>query len=217
MSDPATPTPEQTSTPQTPTAETPAAEPKPNETLLGEQKPAAETPPAFDPTKLKLPEGFEKTEQFEQFTNLAKEIPGLTGESAQKLFDLHTAVVKQAAEASTAAWEKQNADWQAEIKADPEIGGTKLEGVLQTVSRVMDNADLTDPKFKEALNFTGAGNNPAIVRTLARWAKALSEGSAVSGNPPARNADGSVRNEPRNLAQAIYGPTGPHTGGPKLS
>jgi hypothetical protein len=199
------------------------AEPTPPSTADDDQKPDAsllggDTPPpdAFDPEKLTLPEGFEAGEQFDEFKNIAKEIPGLTGPQAQKMVELAATAMKTNMDKLYGGWDKQQTDWVTEIKGDPEIGGAKLDEVKQTVSKVLDNAELSDPKFREALNLTGAGNNPAVVRTLYRWAQRLSEGGSVSGDPAARSKDGSLSNTRPGLAQAIYGQDGPHTGGPKL-
>lgn len=221
MSDPANPTAPSTPSPSpaTTTTETPSpavTETKPveettaPESILGEEKKEEAVVEPFDPEKITFPEGFEKDEAlFGEFTNVAKE-HGLTGPAAQKLLDLAVKQAQAANQKLEAAWNKQQEAWQTEIKADKEIGGDKLEGMLQTFSKVANDSELSDPKFREALHMTGAGNHPAIVRTLARWAKALSEGGPVQGTPAAE------RRTPSTLGEAFY-PGGPHQGGPKLS
>ena len=170
----------------------------------------APAPEPFDAEKITLPEGLSKDDAlFGDFTNLAKE-HGLPMPVAQTLVDLAAKQVQAANQKLQASWDKQNADWQAEVRADKEIGGDNLQGLLQTFSKVASDPELSDPKFREALAFTGAGNHPAIVRTLARWAKALSEGGPVRGTPT------SATRQPASLGEAIYGPSGPHTGGPRL-
>ncbi len=182
----------------------PAAEP-----ILGKvEEPKAPEP--FDPEKLTLPEGFDKTEAFEGFTNLAKE-HGLTGPAAQALVDLHAKHVQATVEKLTAAFAEQQDKWKAAVKADPEIGGDKLEAVRQTFARVAMNPELSDPDFIDALVYTGAGNHPAVVRTLAKWSKALSEGAHVGGNIPARDGQGNTVSRQPTLAEAMY------PGGPKGS
>jgi len=169
----------------------------------------------FDAEKLTLPDGFDKSaEPFVEFMNLAKET-GLSGEVAQKLVDFHLKHTQNASQALTESWEAQQEKWVGEVKVDKEIGN--IESLRQTIAKVADNTDLTDPEFRNALAFTGAGNHPAILRTLFRWAKALGEGSSIAGSPPARNANSAAVNEAPSLATALYGPTGPHSGGPKLS
>jgi hypothetical protein len=113
------------------------------------------------------------------------------------------------------AWAEQNTKWQNEVKADQELGGAKLDEVKQTISKVLDNTELSDPKVREVLDFTGAGNHPAIIRTFYRWAQKLSEGGSVAGEPAPRNADGTLANQQRpSVAAAVYGAGGPKSGGP---
>lgn len=204
------PTPEPTETEQQTTekvAEQTTTEQVADKSLL--TKEGADEPALYDPDKLTLPEGFQKNESFSTFNEWAKE-NGLKHEAAQKLIDLYATTAKSNAEAQAQVWREQNEKWQGEVKADKEVGGENLKGVLQTISKVVDNSDLTDPQFREALDFTGAGNHPAIVRTLARWAKALSEGAPVTGGPPNQTQ------RPRDAGEAIYGSSGPRTGNPRM-
>lgn len=201
--------------PATP-VETPPASPaeKEPESVLG--GPAATPAEPFDAEKITFPEGSSKDDPlFGDFKNIATEA-GLTGPVAQKLIDLAARQTKAANATLLSQWEKQQQDWQTEIKADKEIGGDKLEQVLQTFSKVANDPELTDPEFRRAMTYTGAGNHPAIVRTLARWSKALAEGGPVRGNPPNRDAQGNaVAQRPLSIGEAFY-PNGPHTGGPKI-
>ena len=218
--------PQNTPTPPEPTTPPPPSpEPAPPSPVVDPPKPEGEgapksivtepAPEPFDADKLTLPEGFEKGEHFDQFTEWSKEA-GITQPQAQKLIDLYKASSESASTKIYDAWREQNEKWQNEVKGDQELGGTKLEGVRQTISKLLDNPELSDPKFREALDYTGAGNNPAVIRTLYRWAQKLSEGAPVAGNPASRDGNGRVVNEPVDLATAIYGPTGPHAGGPNL-
>lgn len=206
MSDQAQSVPE-VSAPPIQETETTAPEPQ-AESLLSEAKPA---PEPFDPEKLAVPEGLSKDDAlWGDFVNFAKE-SGLAAPVAQSLVDLAAKQVQSVNQKLQASWDKQNEDWQAEVRADKEIGGDRLNGTLQTFAKVASDPELSDPKFREALAFTGAGNHPAIVRTLARWAKALSEGGPIQGGPAVRTAG------PTTLGEAMYGPGGPHVGGPRLS
>lgn len=164
-----------------------------------------------------MPDGFDAAgEGFDDFKKIMTDSEASPQKQAQALVDLYAKSLNAALKGQLDSWHKQQGDWQREIQADPELGGSNLDVVKQTVSRVLDNSELSDPKFREALSFTGAGNNPAVVRTLYRWAKALSEGDAVSGGPAGRNRDGSINGERPTIAQSIYGPQGPHSGGPNL-
>lgn len=169
----------------------------------------------FEAEKLALPDGYERGENFDAFAGVMKEF-GVSQEKAQELVGLHAKSIEAALKSLRDDWTQKQQEWQGVIKTDPEIGGRNFEGVKQTISKVLDNVELTDPGFREAMDFTGAGNNPAIVRTIYRWAKALSEGSELQGGAPERNRDGSLNGDRPSAAQAMY-PGGPHTGGPKLN
>jgi hypothetical protein len=174
---------------------------------------SAAEPEGFDAEKLTLPEGFDKTEAntlFHGFVKEAKEL-GLTQPQAQRLVDFHNSEVKRASEASQQSWTTTQEGWVAEVKADKEIGN--LAQTKAIIGKVMGNREFTDPGFEEALALTGAGNNPAVIRTLFRWAKMLGEGGPITGTPPARAPNGTSTS--RTPAEIMY-PGGPVTGGPNL-
>lgn len=197
---------EESQTPTTPEVTSAEAAPA-TASILGE-----EVPEPFDPDKVELPAGLTKDDPiYGEFVELAK-TNKLNAPMAQALLGLGAKQAAALAARQQAVWDKQIEEWQAEVRADKEIGGDKLQGVLQTFSKAASDLTLSDPGFREALAFTGAGNHPAIVRTLARWATALSEGGPVRGGP----AQGNGRT-PQTLGEAIYGASGPHVGGPKLN
>lgn len=173
-------------------------------------------PEPFSPETLTLPDGFEKTEAFDKFSALASEHK-LSAPTAQALFDLYTNDVKGQLDKVYSYWPEQNRKWIAEVQSDPELGGDRLAEVKQTVARVLDNAELSDPGFRAALDISGMGSNPAVVRTLYRWAQRLTEGGAVTGDAPGRNRDGSLATERPTPANSLYGREGPFTGGPRLN
>jgi hypothetical protein len=76
--------------------------------------------------------------------------------------------------------------WRSEINADPDIGGTKLNGVMVSISKLIDSfgdAKVADA-FREAMDYTGAGDNPGVVKGLYALAKRLTEGGPVRGSGP---------------------------------
>lgn len=208
---PAEPTPSPTPAPNpqpAPQPEPPVAPgtdaPKEPDSLLGEDKPKEPVAAApFDPDKLTIPEGMDKDSPlFAEFKDVAKET-GLSGPAAQKLVDLHAKYATQISEKIQNDWKAQNDQWQRQIREDKEVGGDKLNGNLQTFAKVASDPSLSDPEFRQALLFTGAGNHPAVVKTLVKWAAALSEGGSVQGSPPQRTAGGE-----RTLGDVFY-PGGP--------
>ena len=149
----------------------------------------------FDPKALKLPDGVEITpEALDTFTPVAQK-HGLSQEAAQELLSIHASTLKELADAPMKAWNDTRDAWVSEVQADKELGGAALAQVKTTISRALDVYG--DPKVKEALNVTGAGDHPAIIRTLFRMAKALTEGGHVAGNPPTATA-------PPKGPQALY-------------
>lgn len=200
-------------------ASTPSPEAPVVETLLGtDPAPAADKDPAapaepdkaaeepkvepFTFDKVTLPEGIEVPEEAKgAFTELVNEHK-IPAEAAQKVMDLYATHAKAQADAAVKVWQDMNTDWQKQVKADPEIGGAKLEGTLQSIAKLVNDPALTDPGFKEAMNLTGAGNNPAIIKSLAKWAAALTEGGHVGGKP------GGAQRRPQSFGEALYGTQG---------
>lgn len=105
-------------------------------------------------------------------------------EAAQKMLDIYTAEFKQITEASMRAWTDLQNAWREEVKNDPVIGGANLDKNLATVKTGLKNLLGEDAgKFFEALNITGAGNNPEIVRGLLKAAAPHAPATAVNGGP----------------------------------
>lgn len=145
-------------------------------------------------------------------TAIFKEL-NLPQESAQRLVDFYGKNIKEAIQAPFDLWKQTQEVWIEELKSDPQIGG-KLDEVKTTVAKAID--DLGDPKlakeFRDAMTFTGAGNNPAFVRAFYKFAQKLTEGSHVSGNKPSvhgQNPQG--QGVPKTIAEAMY-PGGPKSG-----
>jgi hypothetical protein len=173
--------------------------PEPGEAAEAAEATAVEPPDPFDAEKLTLPEGFSRDDAlFEEFTNFAKE-SGLSASKAQSLIDLNARQLGAVVRKQTADWIKQNETWQAEIKSDPVFGGDKLPETLNTIKQVLADPALGHPGFFEAMLFTGAGNHPAVIKTVAALCKELAEvRNAVRGNVPGAGG------QPLSLAQRMY-------------
>lgn len=183
---------------------TPAADPglTPPASLLNDKpadapadKPAGDKPadkPADKPVDdkpieyeaFKLPEGMKPDEaKLGEFTKLAAESK-IPQEVAQKLVDLYSAEIKQVSEAPMRAWTELQTKWQDEVRNDPVIGGANLDKNLAATKAGLNNLLGDDAsKFFEALNVTGAGNNPDIVRGLFKAAQAHAPATPVAGKP----------------------------------
>lgn len=155
-------------------------------------KPAAEPaksgdpPAAFAADKVVIPEGMAKDEKaLGEFATIMNDDKLSPMERGQKLIDLQAGLIKQVSDANTKAWTDLQDQWTKEAKADKDIGGDKLAPTQQMISKVIDSLGPDSAKsFREALDLTGAGNNPAIIKGLAKLAAQLVEGGHVNGNPP---------------------------------
>lgn len=146
-----------------------------------------EPPTSFDVAALKLPDGFVKDEAM--MGKFKETFDGLKGlppqEAAQKLTDFYTDALKAVGEANTKNWENVNKGWVDSIKADPEVGGEKLEPTRQSIAKAIDSLGPELAKgFREALDVTGAGNHPGMIKAMAKFAALANEGSHVPGQPP---------------------------------
>jgi hypothetical protein len=184
------------------TAAPPAPVPAPTpatseESLLTAEaaEPAAPEPQAPAYGEFKLPDGSAiDPAALEQARALFAEAK-LPHEQAQKFIDLAVSREQAAATRSVQAFVDLQTKWVSEIKADPEIGGNRFTASMAAAGRAIDRLGV--PGLKEALNLTGAGNNPAIVKAFVRLGQMVSEDRFMPGLAAAPAA-------PRSPAETIY-------------
>jgi hypothetical protein len=179
----------------------PAANPPPamaEASMLAAADTAADAvvaPEAVTYGDFKLPEGaIVDGETLDRARSLFSEAR-LPQEQAQKFIDLAVSREQAAARKGVQAFVDLQNKWVSEIKADPEIGGDRLTASMASAARAIDRLGV--PGLKEALNLTGAGNHPAIVKAFVRLGQMVSEDRFAPGRyaaPPA----------PRSLAETIY-------------
>lgn len=161
-------------------------------------------------TDFKLPEGYELDKGIKEEVGPLFKGMNLSQDQAQQLVDLYSKHALKTHEESLKLWSETREKWISEAKADPEIGG-KLPEVKAVVSRAIDglgNSALATA-FREAMDYTGAGNHPAFIKVFYALAQKVTEGQHVSGSPL-----GTRQARPGSAAEAIYGPSGPRSGGP---
>lgn len=165
----------------------------------GKQPEASTEKQPIEYTAFTLPEGVEVDEQkMADFKANAAEA-GLSQDQAQKLVDVYTAGLKSANEASTQLWYDQQKEWQQAVMKDPEIGGKNFEPMKETVAKAIDLIGGNEAaKIRQALEYTGAGNNPEIIRFLYRLGSAIGEGGGVDIGKPA------AVETPRSAAERLY-------------
>jgi hypothetical protein len=148
--------------------------------------------PTYEP--FTLPDGVQIDDKtLGEFTTELGEIERLTGadhakmqEFGQKLVDRHTAVVNETLERLTEyysnTWEKQKTDWKDAFENDPEIGGNRKDTTLKealSAIRTYGGSAEQQQELRSLMNQTGVGNNPALIRLLAKAGAALAEGKPV--------------------------------------
>lgn len=172
---------------------------------LIEGAPAEPTPPPVAPPpktaeaelELKLAEGVKLDDaSLSAFKGVAKEL-GLDSPKAQKLVDLYGSMQTSAQKAQQEAYTKLDSEWVAALKADPEIGGSKLEASTALARKAVARFGGND--LAKLIDSAGLGNNPVFVKAFHAIGKAMAEDSvAVS------TASGTTSVSDRALLEALY-------------
>lgn len=165
---------------------------KPAEATNVESDPTAADPLAgAEPAayELALPEGLELPDGVLEGVKAVLANANVSPDQAQALFDKYVEGIGQATDrtrqAGADAWADQQKQWRAEVARDPEIGGAKQQLVIADIRRGADVLLGTkqSSEFYAALDFTGAGNNPAVIRALNRAFAIHAPAKTVTGGP----------------------------------
>jgi hypothetical protein len=169
--------------------------------------------PALEPPKapeayadFKLPEGLTfDTKSLDAAKDMFKEF-GLSQDAAQKLVDFQAQRELALRDSNTKAMEDMRAQWRADAAKDPVIGSKLETDVREQVGKALA---LLDPKvvsdFKDAMNLTGAGDNPAFIRAFYDLALKVNEGKHVSGTGPSGPGQQKPGTSERpSLAEALF-------------
>jgi len=134
-------------------------------------------------------EGAKSAESDAKTATDTKEL-GLTQEQAQKLVDFQASMLRQQQE----QFAEQVSNWAAEAKADNEIGGKSFDDNLSLARKGLEYVGT--PELREALDSTGMGNHPEVIRAFYRIGKQLGEGSFEQGRGPS--------SQPKTAAEVLY-------------
>lgn len=136
--------------------------------------------------ELSVPEGMELDEQaLEKFEPLFREA-NMTNEQASKFaaaYGEHVNGMVERAQTETVQslqdqWIQQNKTWQGELLKDKEFGGANAKENFNIAKSVIDRFGGTKEEIAEirkAMNQTGAGNHPEVMRLLFRVGKAMQD------------------------------------------
>lgn len=176
----------------------------PNDPAAATAAPAPETvvPETYQFT---APEGVKlDTKAVESISPIFKEL-GLTQPQAQKLVDFYNNQVKAQTDTINNAVAATREAWRNEVRADPDIG-SRIPEVQTEIGRALDK--LGDQKlvksFRESMDTTGMGDNPALIKTLYRFAKMVNEGTHITGGGPSELGQGKPNGARPSAAQAMY-------------
>ncbi|WP_259556278.1 hypothetical protein [Vibrio harveyi] len=155
----------------------------------GEDEEETGAPEKYD---LSLPEGMELDEEaFEKFEPLFREM-NMTNEQASKFasaFGEHVGGLVESTQNKIVEdlhtkWNSVNQEWQDSIMSDEEFGGAKVKENLNIAKSVIDRFGGEKEeieKIRGALNETGAGNHPEVMRLLYRVGKAMQDDKLGGG------------------------------------
>lgn len=114
----------------------------------------------------------------EKVAALAKE-QGLSNDEAQKMLDRDSKLVESIEEDRMAKHEEQMEAWKDQAYNDKEIGGSKENFDTNVESARRAASRFGTDEFKAALDESGLGNHPEILRVFARIGRAMNEDKLI--------------------------------------
>lgn len=183
-----------------------ATDPDPSKTALNKDpktEPAQGAPEKY--ADFKLPEGLKlQPEVIAEATAVFKGL-NLSQEAAQSLVDFHAKQIQATVDAPFKAVTDLKTNWETSLKStygkDIEPGGK----VITSISRMIDTLPPSMASgFREAMDLTLAGSNPAFVAAFYELSQRLGEGKSVKGNGPSPHGQAAPDAKPKSVAQALY-------------
>lgn len=137
--------------------------------------------------EFQLPEGMEMDDEaLAEFEPIAREL-NLSNEQAQKFADLYAKRMDGIVQRQQEAVAKQLETWVSEVKADKEIGGQNLDSTVRYAQAAINKFGTEE--LKSAMNATGIGNHPELVRVFARIGKSMAEDKFLTSGPSGKETD----------------------------
>lgn len=132
---------------------------------------------------LKTPENSDLTQaEIDEVLNLAKE-NNLTQEQAQKIVDARASSISGYVSRTMEKHKEQVAAWADSVKSDKELGGENYKKTIELSRRAIDK--YASPALKKALDESGYGNHPELVRVFKRFGETISDSKMVHGSKSA--------------------------------
>ncbi len=169
------------------------------------KEPATGAPEKYE---LKAPEGIElSADLIAEATPLFKEL-NLTNDQAQKLVDFYNKQTGSISEKLETMVAETRNGWREQIAKDKTLGNG-VDNLSKDSSKAIADAiswagdAKTQTALKSALDLTGAGDHPDIVRAFVAFGKKMGEATVVKGGGPAKTGQTAPGTQ-RSAAQALY-------------
>lgn len=107
-----------------------------------------------------------------------------TNEQAQALLDRDQKLVSSYRDKVQEEFNQTVESWKAEAKKDKEIGGDSLDQSVIYAKRALER--FGSDKFSEALESTGFGNHPEIIRIFSKIGRSMADDTLDSNKPAKR-------------------------------
>ena len=181
------------------------ASPSVDPSIAPEPNPPTDAPDIPEKYEFTAPEGKSiDPKLLEEITPIFKELK-LDQAGAQKLVDIYNKSTGDISTELAKTVEKTRTEWRDAVAKDPVVG-TRIREAQVEIGRAKDHlpADVREA-FNAAMDFTGAGDHPAVFRAMYELAKLVNEGTHVSGGSPSihgQNPGGKAT--PPSAAAALY-------------
>jgi hypothetical protein len=147
--------------------------------------------------QLTVPEGFTlEPELATDFLKIVNDGEMDPKDKANALIALHGKTISAALEADSTAWDNMQTEWKEAAKADPDVGGAKLQPALTNIGKLLD--EFGDKETRGVFDLTGAGNNVHMIKFLNKIADTLVEGKFFKARSP------SGQDDPDAAAKRLY-------------
>ena len=105
-----------------------------------------------------------------------------------------TDLVQKHSEAQMEAWGETQKQWRADVKADDEVGGDKMDANVALAKKALDKVGT--PELRALLDATGTGNHVEFIRFFARIGGIIGDDTMHFGGASSR--------EPQDAAKILF-------------
>ena len=220
-------TPESVTPPATGETPTPPADETPAPSMLTQDPAGGETPPADEVPanaddadasgddsgdgedgapetyeQFSVPEGMEIDEQALSEAQVMFKDMNLPQAQAQQFVDFYAKTIQHHTQKAAQEWAGTTKSWTEAVKADPEIGGDKLQGNMGNVAAMLRQPSLFSNEAIEVVNMHGSISHPSIVKGLVKVANLMESNGLLNRDDTVIN--GGATTEEKTRAQNLF-------------